>query len=594
MNARRLAVVGLLIALAVPAADTQAATKRVRLKAFSSCAGLIGYARNHVPRVTNVPRIPPLALAPGSEDGGKENQAPATGGGGEDTSTTNVQEQGVDEPDLVKTDGTRIFTATEDGLHAIDARAATPRLLRSLRLPDGFSHQLLLHGDRVLVISQTPDGTLLTEVDVRDASAMRVVHTLTVPGSFVDARLTGATARVVLRSSPPAIELPGPPPPVLLPRPGPSPPVATASQRRKSLRARLAGWVPSAVLRTRRSGRVRKRALVSCRGVRHPARFTGAELLTVLTIDLDKGLPAIDSDAIMSSGDIVYASPGTLYVATPALDDTEIHAFDSSRPDATTYRASGRVPGSLLNQFSMSEHEGVLRAATTAFEDGDSVSRVTTLAERSGRLVELGHVGGLGRGERIYAVRFIGAAGYVVTFRETDPLFTIDLSNPAQPVKRGELHIPGFSSYLHPVGENLLLGVGRAPAGQGSTGTQLSLFDVSDLSNPVRLQQRTLAAGSGSAAEYDHHAFLWWPKTALAVLPLQDGGSIGAVGFRVGRDAPIADAGQLSHPGPDSPDGAVAVERALVVGDRLFTVSNAGIMVGAPDALAAGTWLALP
>lgn len=591
MNTRRLVVAGLLIAIAVPAADAEAATKRARLKPFTSCGSLIRYAQRHVP-VNRTPPVSPKLEAPttGGEEG---TPAPVSGGEGDDSSTTNVQEVGIDEPDVVKTDGTRIFTATEGRLHAVDARAATPRLLGSLKLPDGWDHQLLLRGGRVLVVSQKADDTLLTEVDASNPASMRVVHTLTVPGRFVDARLIGKAARVVISASPPALDVPPSPDP---PRPEPGPtvivdalpgaPTATTTAK-KSLRARAAGWLPRGVLRTRRTGSVRKRALVSCRTVRRAARFSGADMLTVLTIDLERGLPAVDSDAIMSSGDTVYSSAKTLYVATPDLDDTEIHAFDSSQPGATTYSASGRIPGSLLNQFALSEHEGILRAASTTLEDGDTVSRVTTLQQSSRRLVERGHVSELGRGERIFAVRFIDKVGYVVTFRETDPLFTIDLSDPAHPVKRGELHIPGFSSYLHPIGENLLLGVGRAPSEMGSTGVQLSVFDVADLSNPVRLQQRTLSSGSGSSAETDHHAFLWWPKTGVAVLPLSEGGFTGAAGFGIQRTA-IADAGRLAHPGGPS------IDRALVVGDRLFTTSRAGIMVGPADVLAPGAWLPLP
>jgi uncharacterized secreted protein with C-terminal beta-propeller domain len=595
MIARPLIVAALVAAVAVPAGDAQAARKRVRLTAFSSCAGLIHYARSHAPKVMPVPM--PVLDGGGRDDGagGPRPAAPRApapvseiNGGQDDSSTTNVQEQGIDEPDVVKSDGSRVFAVAGGMLHAIDARASAPRLLRSLRLPDGWSHELLLHGERLLVVSHTAGGTLLTEVD---ASAMRVVHTLTVPGSFVSARLTGATARVVVSSSPPALELPRPLPGPLPPSPSIGIADALRSRPPASLRSRLAGWVPSAVLRTRRTGRVRKRALVSCRGVRHPARFSGLDILTVLTIDLDRGLPAVDADAIMSSGDTVYASTATLYVATPALDATAVHAFDASKPGSTSYRASGQVPGSLLNQFSLSEHGGVLRAATTTVEEGSSVSRVTTLAERSGRLAVLGHAGDLGRGERIYAVRFIGDAGYVVTFRQTDPLFTLDLSDPARPVKRGELELRGYSAYLHPIAENLLLGVGQdATAGGSTLGTQLSLFDVSDLAHPVRLHQRTIASGSASAAEYDHHAFLWWPKTSLAVLPLQTPEPMfsGAVGFRVERDGGIAEAGRVSHPG-DS-----AVQRALVVGDRLVTLSDQGLMVGSADTLSPGAWLPLP
>ena len=126
--------------------------------------------------------------------------------------------------------------------------------------------------------------------------------------------------------------------------------------------------------------------------------------------------------------------------------------------------------GFVLNQFSLSEHDGYLRAASTeepdwwSAPDGaarESESLVTVLAERGGRLERVGEVDGLGRGERIFAVRFIGARGYVVTFRQTDPLYALDLSDPARPAVRGALKIPGFSSYLHPVDESTLIVTGR-------------------------------------------------------------------------------------------------------------------------------------
>ena len=125
----------------------------------------------------------------------------------------------------------------------------------------------------------------------------------------------------------------------------------------------------------------------------------------------------------------------------------------------------------------------MLRAATTS-NDNESQSYVTVLATKGGRLEKAGQVGGLGRGERIYAVRFIGDRGYVVTFRETDPLYTLDLADPARPRVTGELKILGYSAYLHPVGEHELLGVGQDATPEGMRlGTQVSLFDVS---NPPR------------------------------------------------------------------------------------------------------------
>lgn len=160
------------------------------------------------------------------------------------------------------------------------------------------------------------------------------------------------------------------------------------------------------------------------------------------------------------------------------------------------------IPGSVLNQYSLSEHVGRLRVASTEDLTRESESFVTVLS--GDRLARVGGVGGLGRGERIYAVRFAGEKGYVVTFRQTDPLYTLDLSNPADPRVRGELKIPGYSAYLHPVAEDRLLGVGQDTTEEGRTkGAQVSLFDVSDLATPRRLAVADLGEYSTSSAEFD-------------------------------------------------------------------------------------------
>jgi Beta propeller domain len=612
---------------AVPAAagvDAGHAPKRlkagkVRLKSFGSCAALVRYGRANVrrgpgalPPTPSPPVFMPLRrVNPGGE---ALTDAPgATPPAAEDgTSGTNVQEAGVDEPDVVKTAGSRIFAIGGGRLHAVHPDG--PRLLGSLAL-EGYGHELLLRGDRLLAISHDaaagspPAGgaprlaepfvadqgvTVLTEVDVSKPAEMRVVRTERIRGVHVSSRLTGRTARVVVWTRPRAVFEP-------------------------VLRPALRGWLPRRALRRRGVGKPSFRRAAPCRRVFRPAQFSGTDVLTVLTIDLDKGLPAVDSDAIMSGGQVVYASPRSLYVATqdwtpmpptpvaelPGRSFTTVHRFDTSDPDSTSYSASGKLPGYLLNQFSLSEHEGVLRAATTEepvwWSGGgagtESQSHVTVLDERDGALRQIGQVGGLGKGERIFAVRFIGSAGYVVTFRQIDPLYVVDLERPAQPVVRGELKIRGYSAYLHPVGPGLLLGVGQDATDAGAQlGTQLSLFDVSDPSNPRRLHQAAVA-GASSQAEFDHHAFLWWAPRDLAVVPLNvfdgaptlQGGQFfqGATGFRVQRAAGIAEVGRASH--ENSP-----VQRSFVLGGRLFTLSDAGIEAGSLDNLAEQGWLAFP
>jgi uncharacterized secreted protein with C-terminal beta-propeller domain len=610
---RRALIVLVLVALAVvPAASVAAGAeaaakqraklaKQARLKAFGSCKGLVRYGRRQAKVGRGGAPVPPAVLpepllgdqapvpAPAPAPAPQTRQGAAEGAPGE--SGTNVQEAGVDEPDLVKAGGGRIFVVAGEQLHAVDAGGLT--LLGSLPL-EGSDHQLLLHDDRLLVISHSrqldsgpaplPDAptlhiapgaddsvTQLTEVDVSSPAAMRVVRTERIRGHHVSSRLTGHTARVVVWTRPRAVDEP-------------------------RFRSQLRGWLPRRVLRHPGGGRPRFRLAARCRRVFRPALHSGIDVLTVLTIDMSKGLPAVDSDAVMAGGQTVYASSKALYVATSYGERTLLHKFDASDPEATSYRASGQVEGQLLNQFAMSEHEGVLRAATTAHGGPASESRVTTFGERDGLLVRLGQVAGLGQGERIYAVRFLGDAGYVVTFREVDPLYTLDLSVPARPRAVGELKIQGYSAYLHPVADGLVLGVGQDATERGATlGTQVSLFDVSDPANPRRLHQRPLASGSSSEAEWDHHAFLWWAPSKLAVLPLQSwpGGRsfTGAIGLTVDAAAGIAEAGRASH----VKNGAQwRVRRSLVVGGRLVTISDAGIERNSLTSLAEEAWLAFP
>jgi uncharacterized secreted protein with C-terminal beta-propeller domain len=327
-------------------------------------------------------------------------------------------------------------------------------------------------------------------------------------------------------------------------------------------------------------------------------------MLTVLTVDLEAGLPAVDTDAVMTAGEIVYGSPTSLYVATErwfaedavdrAVSDvsTHVHRFDASQPGLTEYVASGHVPGFMLSQWSMSEHEGILRVASTTappWRDGEEVERsqsfLTALAVDGERLRKVGRVGGLGEGEQIYAVRMMGDRGYVVTFRQVDPLYVLDLSDATDPRVLGELKIPGYSAYLHPIGEGFLLGVGQDATQQGATtGVQASLFDVRDPANPTRLDQESFGRYSSSEVEYDHHAFSYFPEHGLAMVPFESYGGeefLGAVGLKVdpaGTD-PLGRVARVSHGGGYE----ARIRRSLLVDDRVYTLSAAGL--GAHDPL---------
>ena len=257
----------------------------------------------------------------------------------------------------------------------------------------------------------------------------------------------------------------------------------------------------------------------------------------------------------------------------------------------------------MLNQWSVSEHNGDLRVATTTggwWDQTSGESYVTVLREDDGELRQIGQVDGLGKGEQIYAVRYMGDVGYVVTFRQTDPLYTIDLADPTNPTVMGELKILGYSAYLHPLDDNLLLGIGQDATEEGRTlGTQVSVFDISDLANPTRLHNWTLKHGF-SEVEYDHRAFLHWAPTGLTMLPVQtwewdektrtESYFAGAQALTVDREKGISLIGTVSHQ-PDKPDGQedwywmASIRRSIVIGDTVYTVSDAGIEASDIDTL---------
>ncbi|MGI9658264.1 MAG: beta-propeller domain-containing protein [Gaiellaceae bacterium] len=552
---------------------------------------------------------------------------------GVDFSVTNVQERGIDEPDIVKTDGSTIYVVAQSSLYSVDVTGSEPRLLDRLEL-NVWGAQLLLTGDQLLVIGQggftpylpvepdiepglvEPDaiaphggsGTTLTLVDVSQPERLTVAETLNVEGGYITARLTGKSIRLVTSSFPEAV-------PFVYPDDSGFIPELAAGLENQRIVAGLGAsdWLPEYIREDHVTGASESGLAVGCSSVRMPVENSGFGMLSVLTLDPERGLSPVDSDAVMTDAQIVYASNDGLYVSTPFWSNqsqsergedfffggrqhTLVHRFDISEPFDTAYTGSGEVVGSLLNQFSMSEHNGYLRVAST--DHSEQESYVTVLDARGEELKTVGRVGNLGLGEQIYAVRFMGDTGYVVTFRQIDPLYTVDLSNPERPKVLGELKIKGYSAYLHPVGENLLLGIGQDANDQGQTkGTQLSLFDVSDLEDPTRLHQMRLGQGSNSEAEYDHHAFLWWDSLKLAVLPVTayrydertgaENWFSGAVGAEVDADRGINPVGTLAHP-----EGS-QIRRSVVIGDTLYTVSDTGLKASSLETFGERGWLPL-
>jgi uncharacterized secreted protein with C-terminal beta-propeller domain len=592
----------------------------IRLAAFDSCAHLLDGLRTSAkaavgPYGFGGPEYAAGAAAEGAPgaraDSAAKGAVPAQPDGGSvpNYSGTNTHEAGVDEPDLVKTDGKRIVTVSGGVLRVVDV--ATRRITGQVALTEQTggprmynAAELLLSGNRALVlisggyvpmrggpatdIAPQPADVLGPRVLLVDLSgAPTITGRYTVDGNLVDARQTGDTARVVVRSSP-RLLFPNADRPLTEAQ-------RTAVNEAYLDRTTVDDWLPRYTVDDstgHHTGRV------DCTAVSRPVHYTGSSMLTVLTFDL--GRPALGSGdpvTIVADGSTVYGTGPSLYVAgyqdrelprVQARTTTELYRFDTSKPGRPVFAASGEVPGYLLNQYALAEWNGHLRVATTTAQPWappvvdpgapnaparprppQTESTVYTLTERGGQLVEAGHVGGLGKGERIYAVRFLGGTGYVVTFRQTDPLYTLDLRDASAPRVAGELKINGYSSYLHPAGDGRLLGIGQDATSSGRVqGMQVSLFDVGDPAKPTRLAQYKLGYGY-SEAEYEPHAFLYWPATKLLVVPVYQASS-GAVALRVG-DTAFTELGTVTHPASGQ------IRRSLVIGDTLWTVSDGGL-----------------
>ena len=275
----------------------------------------------------------------------------------------------------------------------------------------------------------------------------------------------------------------------------------------------------------------------SCICIMEEVYNTSYLVASVMDVD-DK--ETLKTKAVLGAGENVYCTTETLYATSSKYESTgvaeavfgasstmktQILKFDI-RNYSIEYLKSATIDGTALNQFSIDEYNGYLRIVTTSGSWGDNLVNQLYILDEN--LETKGLLKDIAKGERIKSVRFTGNTAYVVTFIQTDPLFVIDLSNPEAPVILGELKIPGFSTYLHPVADGLVLGVGRDGTETGTNGgLKASLFDVSDPKNPKESAKITLDAISSenlhsyieSDAFYTHKALCWDSENKTMYIP---------------------------------------------------------------------------
>ncbi|THV26993.1 beta-propeller domain-containing protein [Glycomyces paridis] len=525
-------------------------------------------------------------------------EAPTAAGDQTSHSETNNAVAGVDEPDIVKTDGTYVYSVVNQVLRVVDTRSTEVVAERAL---DTYSwdHRLFL-GDGELLLMYTQDvetdETYYSQFRIErlDPATLDVLDRFAMEGSMVDARLVGGEVRLAV-SSQPQLE-----PVWNLMWDGHS----DADDVAEALRdTEIEDWLPEFEVNGEAGD-------IDCADVAHPERFSGNSL-SVLALPADGGWEGAEPHTVMADGETVHGTTESLYIAhydyawdeTEPEAETELYrfAFEDGQPRLAGEAA---VPGTLLNQYSLSEYDGHLRVATTendtawwggcgpmtdcaweiAPQDQEpSKSTVTVFAVGEDSLEQTGSVTDLGVDEQIYAVRFIGDTGYVVTFRQTDPLYTVDLTDPANPVVTGELKITGYSGYLHPVGDDRLLGVGQEATEDGmTTGLQVSLFDTG--ADEATVLDQYFMPNADSAVQWDPHAFLYWADTAIAVMPTTSWGEngydyqSGALVLDVGDDT-LTEAAWIEHDGGTDEESGYYQEvlRAIVIGDELWTLSTSGL-----------------
>ncbi|RJV00162.1 MAG: hypothetical protein DWC10_00500 [Candidatus Poseidoniales archaeon] len=516
---------------------------------------------------------------------------------GEDFSGTNNQEAGVDEADFVKTDGYHIYYLQGRHLHIFGvpefgALEATYNTTLS-----GTPVAMMLDGDQLVVIStlnpwsiqsnhpvidamgweesygswRTSSLTKFTVFDITNRSAPDVERELFIEGSYITAREVNGTVRTVTHAW---MDVPGVQSWLDLPsgywnldyddplRLEIREKVAYETMLRNSEALEdlsLADLIPQVYEYSNGEVSVHAMSDNACRDFVAPEDGMERGISSIFSLDLTSAEFDYEVDHVVGSYPQVYAStdvlvlaensfPGWWFWNNDGMDEmTNLHTFDISAPDATLYTGSGRIAGTVLNQFSLSEHEGVLRVATTVgqwarwwMEDPEPMSSQLVTLVRSVDvdtekqvLVEAGRVEGIAPGERIWSARFDGDRAYIVTFEQIDPLWVIDVADETNPTILGELKVPGVSTYIHPLSRDHLLTIGLAPANEDGTGldwsgTQISLFDIVDPTDPqqadvlrlspVARDQANMWSWSSSEATYESKAFQYWsPKSMLAV-----------------------------------------------------------------------------
>lgn len=380
-----------------------------------------------------------------------------------DYSTTNIQEQGVDEADIVKTDGNYIYILRQNGtISIVKADPQHPETVSVISPADTFIssvRELYLDGDTLSIIADRVDSSLEQDGDTyyTSSTSQTALYTYDISDRSVP-QLTGTVIQDGYYET---------------------------SRKMGNYIYLFTSWYPELGATYEESDIIPKvnDSSLEASDFYLPEYPGSSAYLLISSVDVRCPEEILDKKALVSGVSNFYVSTENIYIAnenyTESTTITELTKF-SCKEGVITGLAAGSVKGYLNNSFSMNEYQGYLRVVSTCYDDNWEEQNALYILDDTLNLT--GSIEHLAEGETIRSARFFGDTGYFVTFRQTDPLFSADLSDPANPKILGELKVSGFSSYLHFYGENLLLGMGyEANETTGEIyGVKLSMFDISD------------------------------------------------------------------------------------------------------------------
>lgn len=515
-----------------------------------------------------------------------------------DYSKTNTQVQGVDEADIVKTDGTYIYYLTNEKLTIINTENASQmKEMSTIKFDETFTpEEIFLNNDKIIVIGKRyeydkterkigidedflypnyMDKTYTSAklYNVKDKTNPTLERTVEVEGDYLTARMIGSNVYIASNK-------------YMY--------YAYICNTYKSTELNEDNFKPH-YLDTATSNETKS---INFDCIYYIPEFEDTNYLNIVAFNITNNQEA-NVESYLGAGEEIYASKENLYVTKTKYDyerknktsiTTEIYKFNLNNANCTFAKA-GDVPGSVLNQFSMDECNGYFRIATTDSTSWNSESNTNNLYVLNENLETIGKIEGLAKGERIYSVRFMGNRAYMVTFVETDPLFVIDLSNPTTPTVLGELKIPGYSKYLHPYDETHLIGIGEDTEvvnyGYGdrvvTNGMKMAMFDVTDPNNPQELYNVKIGEkGTYSELLYNHKALLFSKEKNIIAFPISITDNDykvtfqGAIVYGVSLEKGFELKTKISNSATDYDRyySRNRVERIIYIKDTLFTLSN--------------------